>query len=115
MAGNYGGLANFFKPGFSKDLTSRHSYRTMSTMSSKGTEETGRNQDRSAGVGFLEQGFAQLPEEGKNHLKNFLGDLVSLQNAIASGSKSQNDHDEKRSSASHSLGTGGLGGREPFK
>jgi len=55
----------------------------MSTVLHKREQETDRRQSASAGVGFLEQSFAQLPAEGKTHLKNLLFDLVSLQDVMA--------------------------------
>jgi hypothetical protein len=38
--------------------------------------------ENSSDIGILEQNFTQLPAEGKSLLKNYLQNLVSLQNAM---------------------------------
>ena len=47
--------------------------------------EPERCNDNSFEINILEQGFFQLPKEAKLYLKNYLQDLLSIQNSIAGG------------------------------
>ena len=55
----------------------------MSTMLIKAKQGAEKRQDNSFDTGILEQGYSQLPAEGKIHLKDYLQNLVSLQNTMA--------------------------------
>ena len=45
-------------------------------------KEAEDNQANSFATGILEQSFAQLPAEGRSSLKDYLKNLLSIQNAI---------------------------------
>ena len=59
----------------------------------KGVEETG---NCSFGTDILAYGFTQLPAEGRSHFKEFLQNLVSMQNTMTGADNTQSSSNENQ-------------------
>ena len=57
-------------------------------MSINKTEEVSDLQANNRGLGILEHSFSQLPAEGRIHLREYLKNLVSMQDAMSGADKS---------------------------